>query len=113
MWRDLLSLFKGGGLCEEAFEEAVLMLNESRGMFLDAISALHEQGAMVADIYERDRQLNRYERSVRRKIVTHLSVSTKTTAVAWYYEGAEGGFKYWPEGPDRSPARWPCRSGYE
>jgi phosphate transport system protein len=77
MWRDLLSLFKGGGLCEEAFEEAVLMLNESRGMFLDAISALHEQGAMVADIYERDRQLNRYERSVRRKIVTHLSVSTK------------------------------------
>jgi len=77
MWRDLLSLFKGGGLCEEAFDEAVLMLNESRGMFRDAISALHDEGAMVADIYERDRQLNRYERSVRRKIVTHLSVSTK------------------------------------
>jgi hypothetical protein len=22
------------------------------------------------------------------------------TAVAWYYEGAEGGFSYWPDGPD-------------
>jgi phosphate uptake regulator len=32
---------------------------------------------MVADIYERDRVLNRYERSVRRKIVTHMSVSSK------------------------------------
>jgi len=32
------------------------------------------------------------------------------TAVAWYYEGDEGGFKYWPEGPDHPPSRWPCRS---
>ncbi len=77
MWRDILSLFKGGGLCEEAFDEAVLMLTESRGMYRDALFALHHQGAMIANIYERDRQLNRYERSVRRKIVTHLSVSTK------------------------------------
>jgi hypothetical protein len=25
------------------------------------------------------------------------------TAVAWYYEGADGGFMYWPDGPDRPP----------
>jgi hypothetical protein len=26
------------------------------------------------------------------------------TAVAWFYEGADGGFEYWPEGPD-APSR--------
>jgi hypothetical protein len=25
------------------------------------------------------------------------------TAVAWLYRGADGGFEYWPEGPDRPP----------
>lgn len=77
MWKDILALFKGGGLCEEAFDEAILMLETSRGMYRDSIRALHDKGAMVADLYQRDRQLNRYERSVRRKIVTHLSVSAK------------------------------------
>jgi hypothetical protein len=26
------------------------------------------------------------------------------TAVAWFYEGADGGFEYWPDGPDAPPA---------
>jgi len=77
MWKDILGLFKGAGLCEEAFDEALLMLETSRGMYRDAVRALHDKGAMVADLYQRDRQLNRYERSVRRKIVTHMSVSPK------------------------------------
>jgi hypothetical protein len=25
------------------------------------------------------------------------------TAVSWFYEGADGGFCYWPDGPDRPP----------
>lgn len=25
------------------------------------------------------------------------------TAVAWFYRGADGGFDYWPDGPDRPP----------
>jgi len=77
MWKDILSLFKGGGLCQEAFEEALLMLETSHGMFRDAVAALHKDGALVDDIYKRDRQLNKFERSVRRKILTHLSISTK------------------------------------
>jgi len=77
MWKDILSLFKGGGLCQEAFDDALVMLETSHGMFRDAVAALHMEGALVDDIYERDRQLNKFERSVRRKIVTHLSVSSK------------------------------------
>jgi phosphate uptake regulator len=77
MWKDILTLFKGGGLCEEAFDEAILMLQTCEGMYRDSIRALHEMGTLVDDLYERDRQINRYERSVRRKIVTHMSVSSK------------------------------------
>ncbi len=77
MWKDILTLFKGGGLCEEAFDEAMLMLQTCEGMYRDSIRALHEKGTLVDDLYERDREINRYERSVRRKIVTHMSVSSK------------------------------------
>ena len=77
MWSDILSLFKGARLAEEAFEEALLMLEESGGMYRDCVAALHTEGALVTDIYERDRQINKYQRSVRRKIVTHMSVSSK------------------------------------
>lgn len=32
------------------------------------------------------------------------------TAVAWFYEGSGGGFRYWPDGPDARPIDRPCRS---
>jgi phosphate uptake regulator len=77
MWKDILTLFKASNFCEEAFREAILMLETSQGMYRDAVGALHAQGKAVADLYQRDRQLNKYERSVRRNIVTHFSVATK------------------------------------
>lgn len=77
MWKQILSVFKGGGLSQEAFEEALLMVQASYSMHRDSVAALHNQGILVADIYDRDRQLNKYERSVRRKILTHLAVSPK------------------------------------
>ncbi len=54
-----------------------MMLKASHGMHRDAVAALRKPGVLVADIYERDRELNRYERDVRRKILTHLTVSPK------------------------------------
>jgi phosphate uptake regulator len=77
MWKEIISLFRSAGPLQEAFDEALLMLRTSHEMFDDAVRALHGEGAMEMDIYERDRQLNKYERSVRRKIVTHMSVNTK------------------------------------
>lgn len=77
MWKDILSLLKGSSLCEEAFQESLQMLETSYGMFNDAVGALHKEGVLVDDIYERDRNLNRFERSVRRKILTHFSVAAK------------------------------------
>jgi len=77
MWKDILSLLRGSSLSHEAFQESLQMLETSHEMFTDAVAALHKEGALVDDIYERDRELNRFERRVRRKIVTHLSISSK------------------------------------
>ena len=77
MWKKLLSVFKGTDLRQAAFNEALLMLQASHGMHRDAVAALHKPGVLLTDIYERDRQINRFERDVRRKILTHLSVSEK------------------------------------
>ncbi len=77
MWKQLLAAFKSGGLHQEAFEEALLMLEASHAMHRDAVAALHQKGILVADIYDRDRQINKYERSVRRKVLTHFTVSPK------------------------------------
>jgi phosphate transport system protein len=77
MWKEIVTLFRSGGPLQEAFDESVTMLRASHGMYKDAVAALRGAGPMVIDIYERDRVLNKYERSVRRKIVTHMSVSSK------------------------------------
>ena len=77
MWKEIVTLFKSEGPLQEAYDEAILALRESHSMFDDAVAHLHSEGVMETDIYKRDRRINKYERSVRRKIVTHMSVSSK------------------------------------
>jgi phosphate uptake regulator len=76
MWKELMGLFRRDSLCEEAFQECLIMLRTSKSMFDDAVAALRTEGTLDVDIYERDRKINRFERQVRRNIVTHLAVST-------------------------------------
>ena len=77
MWKEIVTLFRSRGPLQEAYDEAILMLRASHDMFDHAVAALRAEGTLETDIYKRDRQLNKYERSVRRKIVTHMSVSSK------------------------------------
>ena len=77
MWKQIVALFRAGGPLQEAYDEAIMMLRASHDMFDHAVTALHAEGALETDIYKRDQRLNKYERRVRRKIVTHMSVSSK------------------------------------
>ena len=77
MWKEIVVLFRSQGPLQEAYDEAILMLGASHDMFNDAVKQLHAEGPLEYDIHKRDRQLNKYERSVRRKIVTHMAVSSK------------------------------------
>ena len=76
MWKQLLGFFKKEGLCEEAFSECLDMLRQCQGMFEDAVASLWREGALDVDIYARDKSINRFERDVRRRIVTHLAISS-------------------------------------
>ena len=76
MWKELFGLLKKETLCDEAFAASLDMLRQCEKMFSDAVSSLRTVGALQADIYSRDRAINRFERHVRRNIVTHLAVST-------------------------------------
>ncbi|MFC1529408.1 PhoU domain-containing protein, partial [Gemmatimonadota bacterium] len=80
MWKQIFHLFKKESLTDEAFKEAIIMLKASQIMFTDAVASLREKGSLEYDIYERDRQINKYERDVRRKIVTHLAISQNPDA---------------------------------
>ena len=77
MWKQIIELFSSESVLQEAFDEAIVMLRASHDMFDHAVTQLHADGALETDIYERDRQLNKYERSVRRKIITHMAVRQK------------------------------------
>ena len=75
MWKQLLGLLKKESLCEEAYKESLAMLRESEKMFNDSVASLWKEGVNDVDIYARDRRINKFERKVRRLIVTHLAVS--------------------------------------
>ena len=77
MWKEIVQLFRSEGPLQEAYDEAIAMLRASHDMFDHAVAQLHAEGALETDIYERDQRLNKYERSVRRKIVTHMAGSAK------------------------------------
>ncbi|MFH1278090.1 MAG: PhoU domain-containing protein [Candidatus Eisenbacteria bacterium] len=76
MWDRLKGLFSKESLCDEAFRESLVMLGQCLGMFEDAVASLRNEGVPVGDIYARDRMINKFQRRVRRNIVTHLAVSS-------------------------------------
>ena len=75
MWKKLLGLFEKDTLCDEAYKECLVMIRDSKEMFDIAIESLWREGGLDVDIYKKDRRINRFERKVRRDIVTHLAIS--------------------------------------
>ena len=78
MLKDFLELFRKENLLKQAFARSQEMLEADREMFLAAIRSLrhHDDARIDIDIYAKDQLINAYEREVRRKVLTHLSVSS-------------------------------------
>lgn len=76
MLKNLMSIWKKESLCKEAWESCLKMLHESLTMFSDAVVSFGKEEPLATDIYNRDRAINKFERKVRRDIITHLAVST-------------------------------------
>jgi phosphate transport system protein len=76
-WKNVLSLFRKDDLYTQALAESHQMLDIDLKMFEASVESLrrYDDGTMPVDVYAMDKQVNRFERDVRRKVMTHLTVS--------------------------------------
>src|SRR5690625_4624904 len=77
MWKTIRSLFQKDDLYTQALQESYKMLDMDLEMFEASVETLRRSpvGEIPIDIYKMDKQINSYEREVRRKVMTHLSIS--------------------------------------
>ncbi|GAB4255876.1 PhoU domain-containing protein [Deferrisoma sp.] len=77
MWKELIKIWKSQSLLDQAWNESFDALEIDRKMFLEAVRILRESDdrELAAEIREMDRQVNKYERDVRRKVMTHCAVA--------------------------------------
>lgn len=77
MYRKFLELFGRENLLDQAIETTLKMLSTDREMFLASMKSLreHDNAKLPFDIYKKDKQINKYEREVRRNVLTHLTIA--------------------------------------
>lgn len=77
MWRNLLKVFNDDNLFTRALTESYEMLDLDLQMFDASIESLRrsDDGSVPLDFNKVDKQINRFERDVRQKVLTHLAVS--------------------------------------
>ena len=76
MFRSLIQWFKAENLLVQAKDQIIEMLQEDLNLFKEALKLLWtEEGVSINEIRERDRQINRHVREVRKKVLTHLAFS--------------------------------------
>ena len=75
----VISLWKSEDLLSQAWEESFQMMVLSNEMFSAAIRYLRrgEKIKTLKNLKKRDREINEFQKSVRKKVVTHFSVSQK------------------------------------
>lgn len=76
MWQELLKIWKSDNLLDQAWNTSYEMLETTHEMFLESLRALREKGhdTIRKEIRAKDKKINKYEREVRRDVLTHLAV---------------------------------------
>ena len=79
MFDRVISLWKSEDLLSQAWEESFQMMVLSNEMFSAAIRYLRrgEKIKILKNLKKRDREINEFQKSVRKKVVTHFSISQK------------------------------------
>jgi len=80
MFRQWLEIFKKDTLMDRAYKRSFMMLDLTRDMFLKAKESLRFRQDCEVDvnIKDKDQEINRYEREVRRNVFNHLAVGGTT-----------------------------------
>ena len=85
MFKQLFSALKSGEVLDQAFSQFAEMLDHDKWMFLRANEVLHRQSAAEdaeESLYRRDKSINDLLRSIRRKIVRHLTINPGSDVAA-------------------------------
>jgi phosphate transport system protein len=77
MLKELQKIFQRKGLMEQALDESIEMLKEDWEMFRESVKSLRESetAEIGINIEEKDLKINKFERNVRKKVLTHLAVN--------------------------------------
>jgi phosphate transport system protein len=84
MLNQFFELFRKDNMLQQAHDRSLEMLEADREMFLAAAGSLreHDDARIEIDIYAKDQLINAYEREVRRKVLTHLVLSSSRNIAA-------------------------------
>ncbi len=77
MFKKFKELFSSESLLDEAFNTTLKMLEFDHKMFLASKETLRceDTAELPFDIHQTDRRINKFERQVRRNVLTHLTVA--------------------------------------
>ena len=80
LFSDLLNIWRKEDLLSQAWEESLQMLDLSHTMFNKAVKKSKKQESLTVlkKLKNRDREINSYQREVRRKIFTHFALEQGT-----------------------------------
>ena len=84
LFKDVINLWKADDLLSQSWDESYKMLNLSHEIFQQALIYLRngENIDTLKALKKRDKEINEYQRDVRRKVLTHYAVEQDTSNMA-------------------------------
>ena len=81
VFKNLVNIWKSEDSLSQAWASSNEMLTLSHVMFTDSIGALRsgEKNKVIKGIKQRDTDINKYQRDIRKKVVTYYSISKDVT----------------------------------
>jgi len=84
MWKELIKIWKRDDLLIQAWDNSFEMLQLSREIFIQSIIMLRKKGneKTILALKKRDKEINEYQREVRRKVMTHFILQKDATDIS-------------------------------
>lgn len=75
MWKNLIGIWQSDTLLKQAWDQSIEMLDLSMEFFTEALISLRggENKEEIKQLKKRDKEINRYQKEVRQKVVTYFS----------------------------------------
>ena len=76
MWKEIINLWRSDDLLQQAWNESFEMIEIAQEMYVEAVRILRESDDTVVnkEIRQKDKEVNKYEQEVRRKVMTHCTL---------------------------------------